>query len=321
MNATPLSARLQVELLEERSLPSSSSYVSALYTDLLNRSASAPEVAGWVTQLNTGTPAEQVTNAFVTSPEFLSDEIQTNYQLFMQRVPGPAEAQGWLQGLENGLSETQMKAAFLGSAEFFALHGNDNGNWVTAVYQSVLGRSPEPSALAAWTTQLQNGLPRLAAALEIALSPEAAARQVAAAYEQLLGRTPDPAGLAAWSVQLEHGFSPAQLDARLASSAEYISLKGGLDVIPVVPSDPNAPTGEVFPSTGFIDICPTPITDSGSTGSDAGNTGCDSGGTTDTGNDQIGTVDTSDGSGSTDDGGCTGNDTNFDLGSDPGFDW
>ncbi|HEY1861119.1 MAG TPA: DUF4214 domain-containing protein [Gemmataceae bacterium] len=304
MKANSARVRLQLEELEQRCLPSSTSYVSSLYTNLLNRPGSVQEVVGWAVQLDLGVPATEVTNAFVTSREYRSDLIRNDYQAFLQRTPQPTEVQGWLNQLENGVGEQQLEAAFLASAEFFALHGNNNGGWVNAVYPTVLGRNPSAEDLAYWTGQLQNGVALQTVALGIIMSPEAEARQVDGAYVQLLGRAPDTAGLAFWSGQLEHGLSPAQLRAQLAAAPEYINLQGGLGFPPPPPSnptpitnDPNPPTGEVFPSTGFVDPGAFPIPDPGNTGvtpdntgytpditiPDSGNTGSDLGSVGDTG--------------------------------------
>jgi hypothetical protein len=269
VNATSRTARtrLQVEELEQRSLPSTVSYVSSLYTNLLNRTPSVQEEVGWIAQIDLGMPPAQVTNAFVTSPEYRSDVIQNDYQVFVQRAPQPAEVQGWLNQLENGLGEQPLESSFLASAEFFALHGNNNDGWVNAVYTTVLGRNPSAGDLASWTGQLQNGLSLQTVALDIVMSPESEARQVSAVYVQMLGRTPDAAGLEGWSRQLAHGLSPGQLKGQLAASPEYISLQGGLGSnLPPPPGNPtpvdntpNPPTGEVYPSTGFIDPGAFPI--------------------------------------------------------------
>ena len=109
---------LQVEALEGRNLPSTVSYVQSLYTNLLNRTGSVPEVAGWEAEINLGgnigvnlgVPAGQVTNAFVSSAEYLGDVIRNDYQTLLQRTPQPAEVQGWLQQLDNGLGQQQMEA-------------------------------------------------------------------------------------------------------------------------------------------------------------------------------------------------------------------
>jgi hypothetical protein len=313
MNATSptVRARLQVEALEQRCLPTSSSYVSSLYTHLLQRPGSAPEVGGWVAQLDAGLPPAQVTDAFVTSPEFRSDVIEHDYHVLLQRTPQPAEVQGWLHQLENGLSEPQMEAAFLSSAEFVAHHGNDNVSWLKAVYPSVLGRPAGAADLAAWTGPLQNGLALQKAALDIVMSPEASARQVNAAYEHLLDRIPDTTGLAFWSGQLEQGLSPAQLAAQIAASAEYINRHGGLDALPMPPSDTSPPTGDVYPGpgnpcppTGVVNPIPSSnpnLGNTGDTGTDPGTTGDTGSDSSDTGSDPCNTCDTGSDPGNTDD--------------------
>jgi hypothetical protein len=280
MNATSRTtrSRLQVEELEQRSLPSTVSYVSSLYTNLLNRTPSVQEEAGWVAQMDLlGLQPAQVTNAFVTSREYLSNVIQNDYQAFLQRAPQAAEVQGWLNQLNNGLGEQQMESAFVGSAEFFALHGGTDSGWVDGVYSAVLGRAADTAGLSYWTGQLKSGVGMQQVALDIVMSPESEARVVSAAYVQLLGRTPDAGGLANWSGLLEHGLSPAQLKGALAASPEYISLQGGLGPIPPPPpsnptpidNTPNAPTGNIDTTGGFVDPGAFP-TDTSTTPPDCG---------------------------------------------------
>ena len=277
MNTTIRNSRipLQVESLEGRNLPSTVSYVQSLYTNLLNRTGSVPEVAGWEAEINLGgnigvnlgVPAGQVTNAFVSSEEYLGDVIRNDYQTLLQRTPQPAEVQGWLQQLDNGLGQQQMEAIFLGSPEFLALHGNTNVGGLNAIYQTALGRTPDAAGLAAWTAQLKNGVPMQTVALDIVLSPEAEARVVDATYEQLLGRAPDAAGLDNWVAALEQGLSPAQMAAQIAASPEYINLKGGLDF-----NYPQAPQDGATPPTGNVGNDDGGFIDTGD-GGDSGNTG------------------------------------------------
>ena len=70
-------ARLQVEPLEHRNLPSTASYVDALYTNLLHRPPSAPEEAAWVAQLNAGVPAVQVANAFEATSQVAQTTLRS----------------------------------------------------------------------------------------------------------------------------------------------------------------------------------------------------------------------------------------------------
>jgi len=293
--------RLQVEALEDRYVLSTTSYVNALYTDLLHRPGSPGEVAGWAAQIDNGLPPVQATAAFTSSAEFLSNLVRADYQLFLQRQPLPTETQGWVSQLQNGLGEQQLQATFLGSAEFYAIHANDNGTWLKAVYQSVLGRGPGSDESTFWIGQLQTGLSRQQAALQIVTSPEANARLVTAAYEQLLGHAPDAGGLVFWSNQLAQGLAPSHLVSLIASTPEFINIQGGLgsgaqggapDTTPSPDTSNNnlfqlgapfdttnyIPEPVLVPDTSFVDNTFVANTDSGSTSSDYSGDSADYGG-------------------------------------------
>jgi len=170
--------------------------------------------------------------AFATSPEYQSNVIRANYEIFLGRQPSPLEIAAWLARLQGGTGEKQTEAVFLASDEFFARHHSSNSAWVEGVYRDVLGRPADPGGLQAWTQNLLAGMSRNAVALAIVDSLEADARLVTGAYHDILKRNPDPAGLSAFVADLQHGLTPSELLAELAGSEEYITLTahGMLDV-------------------------------------------------------------------------------------------
>ncbi len=101
---------------------------------------------------------------------------------------------------------------------------------VTALYQDLLHRGPDPDGLAGWTTALQQGwLTRAQVALGIESSPEYRTDQVQAAYQALLGRAADSQGLADGVQFLEMGGTPEQLQAAIMGSPEYYQRAGSTD--------------------------------------------------------------------------------------------
>jgi hypothetical protein len=102
-----------------------------------------------------------------------------------------------------------------------------NLNYVTGVYQDVLGRAPDPTGLAAWTGQLELGMPRSQFASAITHSAEFYTNRVMAAYQKYLGRAPDAAALAGWVKAMQQGLSDERLEAGLIGSAEYLAKHGG----------------------------------------------------------------------------------------------
>jgi hypothetical protein len=232
---SPHSSVLEVELLEGRCLLSTASYVSALYSNLLQRAGAPAEVAGWTAAINSGISPLQIAAAFINSPEFKTDLIVSDYQNLLGRQPSPAEIAGWFGQLQAGQGEFQVEAAFLGSGEFFAKQGNNVTTWLTAVYQNVLNRPVDPTGLAAWSQQLAAGGSRQDVALSIVNSGEALGRFVTVAYQDILKRNPSPDEVAAWVAALEAGLTPTQLLALISASPEFTAAQGGLDPIAPLP--------------------------------------------------------------------------------------
>jgi hypothetical protein len=244
------SVALQVEALEDRRVLSTSSYVTGLYTTLLHRTPSQAEAAGWIAEINSGTAPRVVTEAFTTSPEYLTNLVVTDYKTILGRTPSPQEAAGWVTALQHGLTDLQLVSSFLASPEFFQKAGGTNSAWLNSVYQIVLNRPVDPSGQATWLQALANGASLQAVAFSIETSPESLARIVTALYEGVLGRPPDPQGFATYTAALANGLTPTALEATLASSAEYINAHGGLDVIVHVPVP--VPVPVVVPVDTFV---------------------------------------------------------------------
>jgi V8-like Glu-specific endopeptidase len=82
------------------------------------------------------------------------------YQAALGRIPDLAGLEGWKGVLDNGAQTIdQIANQFIGSAEFTARYGSalTNTQFVTALYQNVLGRAPDPVGLAGWVGALNSG--------------------------------------------------------------------------------------------------------------------------------------------------------------------
>ncbi|WP_426595012.1 DUF4214 domain-containing protein [Cellulomonas sp. McL0617] len=93
--------------------------------------------------------------------------------------------------------------------------------FVTAVYQDLFGRAPDPTGLAGWTAALRSGTPRVAVANAITHSHEFRATLITDTYLKYLGRGPDPAGLQSWLVAMDGGATISQISAGFIASDEY----------------------------------------------------------------------------------------------------
>jgi hypothetical protein len=79
------------------------------------------------------------------------------YQAAFDREPDLGGMGFWIAHLENGMTIQDAASLFIASPEFFSLYGRpDNGQFITELYNNVLGRDPEPEGYAWWIDQINN---------------------------------------------------------------------------------------------------------------------------------------------------------------------
>ena len=98
--------------------------------------------------------------------------------------------------------------------------------YVQSLYQDVLGRPADAAGLGYWTTAINDGLSRQAAALALENSAEGREDFVQAEYLRLLRRAVDPSGLAYWSAYLAT-HTVQQFEATIMGPPEYYDVEGG----------------------------------------------------------------------------------------------
>ena len=121
-----------------------------------------------------------------------------------------------------------ISQAFAGSPEFIGTYGSlNNSQFVTLVYQNVLGRAPDAAGLAYWVGQLDGAfMTRGQVMVGFSESPEYQGSSysrvfVTMMYYGMLHRMPDQAGFNYWVAQLAGGASALDLINGVLGSAEY----------------------------------------------------------------------------------------------------
>jgi hypothetical protein len=106
-----------------------------------------------------------------------------------------------------------------------------NVRFVAQLYRDLLQREADPAGLAAWTAQLDQGVPTSQVVLGIMTDPgnEYRRLEVEGIYQTYLGRDAGPDGLAAGVHFLAAGGTTEQLAAVVAGSPEFYQLAGGTD--------------------------------------------------------------------------------------------
>jgi hypothetical protein len=102
--------------------PDNASYVTALYTTILQRPPNGAEVAGWVSALQNGASRDALAVAFLNSSESYGLVLNSAYTDILHRAPDAAGYQGWLNQLLSGQTTPALVCqSFLASDEFFNL--------------------------------------------------------------------------------------------------------------------------------------------------------------------------------------------------------
>jgi hypothetical protein len=104
-----------------------------------------------------------------------------------------------------------------------------NQVFVSALYNTALGRDADSAGLAYWTNLLNKGTSRQQVTLGIQQSVEYRSRLIDSVYETYLGRDADAAGRQWWLSQFAAGATERQFTASLLASDEYFKNAGGSD--------------------------------------------------------------------------------------------
>lgn len=240
--------------------------VNSLYEQLLNRPAenTASGLQYWVGRLDNGDPLSDVADGIATSTEFYTDEVTSIYETYLHRGPDQTGLTAWVGKLQAGtINFETIRGYILGSEEFYNNMINQYGNYLTGLYQTLLGRNPDSTGIAAWTPAGGAGAwappatddIRDIAAIGISNSFEQIEDFVAAKFHQFLNRNPsaptaasqpssslvtstNPNGIPTpadpvsqgeqgyWADSLSHGLTDDEFIADLLSSNEYIQDQG-----------------------------------------------------------------------------------------------
>jgi len=206
-------------------------FVKQQYRDFLNREAEPGGLAYWVNMIDSGSMTKaQVIESFLWSNEFgvkIAPIVRLYFAYFL-RIPDYAGLMFWINAYNSGWSLGGISDFFASSPEFVATYGSlTNEQFVTLVYQNVLGRAPEPGGYAFWVDELNSGRrTRGRVMLEFSESTEYKGLSnnqvyVTMMYIGMLRRSPDEGGFNFWVNYLDSGNSGLELINGFLYSQEY----------------------------------------------------------------------------------------------------
>jgi hypothetical protein len=200
------------------------SFVQDLYHDILGRLGGDSEIGFWAGQLSHGWSREGVAAFFSTSPEVHGRNVDAAYQLLLGHAADKAGRDFWVSQLGNGAYDEALLGMLAATPTYYNGHGKgtDRG-FLTALYQDLLGRTPQAAELNGW---MGGGAiaDRTGVANAFAFSHEHHLQLVAATtgwYQQYLGRPADGDGAQFWATMLDKGTHDEVGVATFTSGGEY----------------------------------------------------------------------------------------------------
>ncbi len=191
--------RLRLELLEDRTLPSTvnQAFVGQVYQDLLGRPADPTGLAEWTVALDEGESRAAVVTGIITAPslEFYAQQIQQAYQVVLHRPADPSGMNANLPALVKGETYEQLLVSLAASNEFFSTQGGGtDAGFLNALYENLLGRPIDPTGQAVGSQALAAGASRAKVAAGVVGSLEFQQDLLTSYYQQFLGRAPTRPG-------------------------------------------------------------------------------------------------------------------------------
>jgi len=227
--------RLSLESLEDRrvlsatplapsQLSSPSALLIPLYQDILHRAIDAGGLTAYSNLMAGGALPATIAADLWVSPEHYGLEIDSYYQTFLNRPADASGRQAWVNFMLSGASEELVMADILNSPEFHQINSTPT-QFITALYQEVLGRAPDASGLSTYVSQMTTGnVASSDIVWSFIMSTERHMNLVSSYYTSFLNRPADAAGLQYWVGQLDQGLvSDGSAAQAFLSSGEFLS--------------------------------------------------------------------------------------------------
>ena len=138
----------------------------------------------------------------------------------------PDGALAWARRLSVDIGDSATPVHRMVWVELLPMPTDVVAAYVTAVYNDLFGRDPDPTGMVGWTNALMRGVPYSAVSDSITASDEFRMGLITDAYAHYLGRLPDPEGLAGWLRAMNRGLHIQQMEAGFLGSQEYFDVWG-----------------------------------------------------------------------------------------------
>lgn len=129
-------------------------FVAGAYESILQRPATASDLSFWASERAAGLSNAQIATIILDSPEARTFVINDAYEAYLGRPADPGGMAFWQAAFAGGMTDEQFIGYMIASNEYYAQHGGTSQGYVTALYQTFLGRSAMQSDIDYWVSQL-----------------------------------------------------------------------------------------------------------------------------------------------------------------------
>ncbi len=201
--------------------PGSERYVREAYDAILGRTVDGPSLQYWGGILDGGTSRGTFARHMVLSVESVRAHVAASYEAF-GRAATTQERDAAVAAIRARTTTVEKELVrLLATDEFYEREGGDSpSGFVQALYNSVLGTSPDEGGAAYWLGRLEAGATRTQVAQGFVHSGARLGPVVEDAYDRVLARAADPGGRDYWASRIRRGESILDIDRFLLGSSE-----------------------------------------------------------------------------------------------------
>lgn len=201
LQAAPLYLRLQLDDLFGGSRPKvtdPTAVVTGLFREILREDPTLAELQGYLNLFKL-TGINGVVAGLYSSTQFRQTEVINNYLELLARTPTARELSWDTSALMWGLPEPVLAASLAGSREFYQDSSSGGGplgvqpsatTFVSLLYRTLVGQTPDPTVAPTYVQRLQSGLPSGLVARQFVTTDTYRQAKIEEIYQVVLGRAP-----------------------------------------------------------------------------------------------------------------------------------
>jgi hypothetical protein len=198
-------------------------WLQGLYRDVLGRGGDNPqELGNLLAQLNHGADRTGLAAGFLSTPEKQTRIVLGLYTLLLGRQADAGGLHTFLSLLQSTGHANDIIVQLASSPEFYALHLNNNTQFIRGLYQDLLGRGASQTEVDIWLNKLNTGETRAQVVTDFLATAQYQQYYITSLFNLYLQRAPSKMEIDLYMSKLQASGSDAAIVASILASNEYI---------------------------------------------------------------------------------------------------